>query len=354
MGWISKRRPKERRTVGRGKRSATLLRLANPERVRLHQPPRPTQVFRLWKARPWSPGMPSSTEGLIPSHPTERKRGRSSWLNWAWKGGIHISCRVSQKASTLGYRGSETLTFPLITHRLYPSKMYIIRLSIVSLRQAATSVRSHKRNSSGRWALSNHRRCPLFQKNRVRAPTEQYITFLTPTTLPQTLHPSILTSMETTSLAPGAPFRRLPYSSRDYLPAPKPPSVTSRTHTGRFQYYLPSGRGSSSACKRRASLQSTSAITLASRREVERMECWLTPGRKSSEDMGWAPSQSGSMITFSFEYHERICLATMPHALTGTARSKRTEAAGRKVGGSGSGEKAHTTDGQKSLMRTAA
>ena len=66
------------------------------------------------------------------------------------------------------------------------------------------------------------------------------------------------------------------------------------------------------------------------------MECWLTLGQKSSEDRGWAPSQSGWMITFSFEYHERICLATMRYTLTGTARSKRTEATGRKAGRSGS------------------
>ena len=206
MGWISKCCPKERRTVGCGKQFATLLQLANPERVWLHQPPRPTQVFQLRKARPWGPGMPSSTESLIPSHPTERKCGWSSWLNWAWKGGIHILCRVSQKDSTLGYPRSETLTFPLITHHLYPSQMYIIRLLIVSSQQATTSVHSHRHNSSGRWALSNRRCYPLFQKSRVRAPTEQYITFLTPTTLPQTLCPSTLTSMETTSLAPGAPF----------------------------------------------------------------------------------------------------------------------------------------------------
>ena len=55
------------------------------------------------------------------------------------------------------------------------------------------------------------------------------------------------------------------------------------------------------------------------------MVCWLMPEQIFFEGMAWAPWQSGSMTTFSFESHEHTCAATMHNVPNGTAKYTRAE-----------------------------
>ena len=204
--------PQKGKTVGCNEWSPTLLRLADPKGLQLTQPPRSTQVLQMWKIQSWGSRMPSSTEGVTPSPPTTRRRGQSSSLGWIWMGDTLIWFRVSWRVSMWECHGLKRHISHPIMPPSFPTKMYIVKLSIVSLRWAATSTRSHVTSWSGRWAPSKPPPCPLCPKHRIQVCTWWCTIFPTCTYPPQMPHQSTHTLTAMISHAPGAPSRPLPYS----------------------------------------------------------------------------------------------------------------------------------------------
>ena len=97
-------RPEKRAgSAGRGRWPRSLLRLATPKGVRIHQPRRAEQVLRLRKGS----RMRSSGESLSPLLPIHQgKLGRSSWQNVGWTGGILSLFRALRMGLMWGYPAS--------------------------------------------------------------------------------------------------------------------------------------------------------------------------------------------------------------------------------------------------------
>ena len=231
--------------------------------------------------------------------------------------------------------------------------MYIVILSIVSLKPAATLALSRGVSWSRPWAPSRPLPSPWSPKRQSRGHSEPYITFPTHMSLPQMPPRSTHTLIATISPAHGAPFPLLPSSLPASRQDPKLPFGMWWRPTEPSLLCHPNGQGLSFTSRQKTSSQSIHATTSASRQPGGHRVCWQMPGQTFFGERGWAPSQNGSMTTSFFESPVRTYSATMRNVPCGTRRFKRSEARDRRVAGSGMQAKRYQAAPWRSSMRTA-
>jgi hypothetical protein len=242
-----------------------LLRLAGAKRLLLYRSPRPAQVLRMRKRRPWSPGLPSSRESIRPSPRTTKRLGLWSSHVTAYGTDTRPSFRALQMASTLESLRSTTciLRPTTITPSAY-SPTHITPSFKTSLLWADTSAHSPAPSWRPIWARSRRLLSPLSPKHRSWANSGRCMTFRTPTTPCPTWLPSTRISTVMVSHAHGEPSPPSPCSSRAFPQVLRPLSAMSQRPTGPSPLPHPNGPASSSACKNMTSLQSLPATTLGS------------------------------------------------------------------------------------------
>ena len=283
-----------------------------------------------------------------------KKRGQSFWWSVGLTEGTLPLHKTLQTDSVWGYPISHARTLHPTMPQSDHSPMYIVALSRMSSKQAATSDRSHSARWSQPWAHSRRPHCPWYRSRQSLDPTEQYIIFLTRTIPPPLPRRLTHTSIVMSSPAHGERSQQWHYSSPASPQGRKPPSAMWQRHTEPSLSSQLNGQGSSFDCRQKTNLQSTPAITLASHRQEECMGYWQMRGQTSSKEKGWAPSISGSTTTSFFEYPALICLVTTCSGKNGTAKYKSKVAAGRRAATCGMGGRRCQTVPWRSLMRIAA
>src|SRR6266702_3101111 len=300
MGQFCWRSQKERaRKAGRDRRPSPLFRLASPERMCSHKPPRPAQVLWMRKVRTWSPNVPSSREGLSPSPRTGARLGLQSSPALACYVNTPPSSKVLRTVSILESRQYAAPMPQKITIPSSTSSWHIMTSWSASSQPADTLVPSRASKWRPTWALFKHPLYPSSPKHPSQGSSEQCTISLTRTTPCPKQHQSTCRLMAITSRALGVPSLPSPSLSPASPQIHKPPCVTSRRRTEPSPLPLPNGPDSSSACNRKTSLPSTCATTSASPQPEVYTDLWQTLGQIYSGEMASAHWQSGSMTKFS-------------------------------------------------------
>jgi hypothetical protein len=355
LGWLSRCGQEERTgKTGRWRRLPPLLRLAGAKRLLLYKSPRPAQVLRMRKRRPWSPGLPSSGESVRPSPRTTKRLGLWSSHITAYGTDTHPLFRALQMASTSeSLRSTTRILCPTITPSAY-SPTHITPLSKTSLLWADTLAHSPAPSWRPIWAHSRHLLSPLSPKHRSQANSGRCMTFCTPTTPCPTWLPSTLISTVMFSHAHGEPSPLSPCSLHAFPQVPRPLSAMLRRPTGLSPLPHHNGLASSSACKNMTSLQSIPATTLGSHWPVVSMAWLPMRGQTYSGVVASDLWQSGSTTTYFSGSHTQPYHSTTHSTKFGSAKYMPTEGVGRMAAGSGMEEKIYRMVPRRSLMKTAA